>query len=552
MGRTRKLGLIFVGLVGLSVGIVGVWHLVNRDRAPRSAAPEVQTAAKARSEKLGEIEPVKRGGDEPVKEIIPVELPTPYEYAVGPELLSYSDLVASLQETLAPGLERKIGRLRTTPFINNEAYYRGAQPNEPIIPGIGRSLRLVMWNIERGLRLDEIITAITDSKQFLRQVRERQGEDVPFSTLAKELEVLRSADVIVLNEVDWGLKRTGYRNVARVLAEALNMNWAYGVEFLEIDPITLGLEEFPEIEDVGDRRILQQQIQVDPDKVHALHGTAVLTRYPIDSASLEPFESQGHDWFGDELKKVSVLDKGMRQVAGAVFQEKFSREVRRGGRTSLIVSLDVPSLPGGKLVVGATHLENRAKPAIRESQMRELLLRLKKERSPVIIAGDLNTTGGDKTPTTLKREVYRRLGSKSFWADVGVKYATGVGLLYDATKRSVNFFKNHQDPTAKHVPLVAPNPERGLFELLEEFRFQDGTALDFRCDKKRTINGTQGTLANSNQRDGKGFAVTFEVERSLGPVGKLKLDWIFVKSYLEKPRDTRSLSENSASRKSGE
>jgi len=33
--------------------------------------------------------------------------------------------------------------------------------------------------------------------------------------------------VVVLNEVDWGLKRTNYRNVARDLALAMHMNYAY-------------------------------------------------------------------------------------------------------------------------------------------------------------------------------------------------------------------------------------------------------------------------------------------------------------------------------------
>jgi hypothetical protein len=35
----------------------------------------------------------------------------------------------------------------------------------------------------------------------------------------------------------------------------------------------------------------------------------------------------------------------------------------------------------------------------------------------------------------------------------------------------------------------------------------------------------------------KGFATTFEFERALGVVGKLKLDWIFVKAYVASPRD---------------
>jgi hypothetical protein len=35
---------------------------------------------------------------------------------------------------------------------------------------------------------------------------------------------MKQADVLVLNEVDWGLNRTLFRNVAADLAEGLGMN----------------------------------------------------------------------------------------------------------------------------------------------------------------------------------------------------------------------------------------------------------------------------------------------------------------------------------------
>jgi hypothetical protein len=84
---------------------------------------------------------------------------------------------------------------------------------------------------------------------------------------------------------------------------------------------------------------------------------------------------------------------------------------------------------------------------------------------------------------------------------------------------------------------MGPNPEAEMFSVLEEFRFRDGFAFDFRGNEDRTINGTQSTLANSNQRDTKGFTTTYEFERAMGIVGKMKLDWILVKAYLTNPRD---------------
>ena len=86
---------------------------------------------------------------------------------------------------------------------------------------------------------------------------------------------------------------------------------------------------------------------------------------------------------------------------------------------------------------------------------------------------------------------------------------------------------------------LADNPERALFQSIEKFRFDDGTVFDFRGEEDRTDPPTTGTLADSNQRAAKGFTTTFQFERTLGPKGKFRLDWIFVKAYGEDPRDPK-------------
>jgi endonuclease/exonuclease/phosphatase family metal-dependent hydrolase len=463
----------------------------------------------------------------------------PYARYEEPALFSYDELVAlGEDDPLEERLAQKLNAIRTTPFLSNEAHYRGAKPHRPEIEDLGPSLRVVMWNIERGFALDHLKLLFTDTNAFLKD-QARSGERINVSQLLEQIDVLQSADVLVLNEVDWGMKRTAYRAVIRELGEALNMNWAYGVEFIEIDPITLGAEQFEEIEDEAERKHLVADLEVDKDRLKALHGTAILSRYPIAEARLRPFELQGYDWFNGEKQRVSKIEAGKRGVASTVFLEKVSREIRRGGRTCLVVTLDVPDLPEGKLTVVAPHLENRAEPKARREQMEELLNNLKETRHPIVMAGDFNTTLGDTSPTDVKREIYRRVGSSEFWATTGLKYATGVGLMYDVVKGGVNFIKNQNDPTASHIPIVGPNPEAGLFRLLELFRFADGTVFDFRGDKNRTVNGTEGTFANSNQRESKGFAPTYQVNRTIGPAGKLKLDWIMVKPYIENPRSAR-------------
>ncbi|WP_457832107.1 hypothetical protein, partial [Staphylococcus aureus] len=83
--------------------------------------------------------------------------------------------------------------------------------------------------------------------------------------IPEEIETLKLADVWILNEVDWGVKRTEYREVIRKLGKALNMNWAYGVEFLEVDSKQLGTDTFDDGETDEERKELLEVFKVDKD-----------------------------------------------------------------------------------------------------------------------------------------------------------------------------------------------------------------------------------------------------------------------------------------------
>ena len=72
---------------------------------------------------------------------------------------------------------------------------------------------------------------------------------------------------------------------------------------------------------------------------------------------------------------------------------------------------------------------------------------------------------------------------------------------------------------------------------MEKFRFADDGAFDFRGEPERTLNGKGRTLANSNERAGKGFVPTYSFARDYGGVvGRFKLDWFFVKPFVQDPR----------------
>ena len=464
-----------------------------------------------------------------------------------PDLFSYDELVQlGLDKPLAPALAEKLHVITTTPFINNEAYYAGARPRPLEVKGLGPTLRVAYWNIERGIELDDMLLFLTDKDRFMAEVQEerekakesgKKTRAVDLEKIPQEIEALQTADVWVLSEVDWGVKRSQYREVVKDMADALHMNWAYGVEFVEVDSKQLGTDTFEDNEDEQARQQLLEQFSVDKDRVRALHGNAVLSRYPIRDARLVPFKV-GYDWFKET--KISPLEKTKRKAA-ILIGEDLLQEVRRGGRTTLFVDLDVPEVSGHRLTVVSAHLENRTKPKVRRQQMDELLHEIQDVRNPVVVAGDLNTTGSNGTPTNVPNMLYKRYGSTDFWTTKGVQWATGVGVVYSATRGTMKLagIQYRVDPTSANIPGLSANLERGLFTSVERFRFADGKAFDFRGVAARTSNGQSGTLADSNERLAKGFAPTFVTELIWGKVrvAKFKLDWIFVKSELDNPRD---------------
>jgi hypothetical protein len=192
------------------------------------------------------------------------------------------------------------------------------------------------------------------------------------------------------------------------------------------------------------------------------------------------------------------------------------------------------------LTVIATHLEAKTKPENRLKQLDEILTYIKDTPHPVLLAGDMNTSGTDSTPTSFQREVKKRLGSEKFWVTQGVKYATGVGLLYDLTLGAVKARRLQSDPTVKSIKFVSENPEEKFFTTLKDFRFADGGAFDFRGAKEFSVGGSSDTLSDSNERASKGFATTLELQGKIDI--KLKLDWFFIKPLSLKDPDDKDQS----------
>jgi endonuclease/exonuclease/phosphatase family metal-dependent hydrolase len=104
------------------------------------------------------------------------------------------------------------------------------------------SIRVVDWNIDRGLQLRSIIEFLGDAK----------------------------ADICILQEVDINARRTHRLNIAQEIARKLRLNYVFGREFVEL---TQGSAASP-----------------------AYHGQATLSRWKIASSRLIRFQKQSDFW----------------------------------------------------------------------------------------------------------------------------------------------------------------------------------------------------------------------------------------------------------------
>jgi endonuclease/exonuclease/phosphatase family metal-dependent hydrolase len=209
----------------------------------------------------------------------------------------------------------ELDRFTTFDQLRRSAFYRKNEArirqliDEPRIhtsqdarPRLRSFLRVVEWNIERGARLEGIIDVLRNHP------------------------VLRFADLLLINELDSGMARSANRNVAAELSRSLSAHAIFGVEYLEL---TKG---------VGDELLIEEE------NTDALHGNAVLTRYPFSNPHVIRLP-RCEDNFG-------------------------SAEKRLGGRIGITVDIEVA---GREIHAAVTHLDVTGTPQCRARQLRAFL-----------------------------------------------------------------------------------------------------------------------------------------------------------------------------------
>ena len=405
----------------------------------------------------------------------------------------------------------------------------------PENPKIGKYIRLASWNIERGFKLDNIKLIFTNPDQLLSLVKKQTPKEI--EKVKNQADILKKANIIVLTEVDNGMPRTGYRNVAQELAKTINYNYAYGIEYFEVDPVHLGLEDYKWSEERGLLKTgIMKNLQIDQNLYKGEHGSAILSQFPIISAKVIRLPEY-YDWFSSEKSRISQLEDMKRNAAEFLFNEDMFREVRHGSRIALLANIQVPGFDMPVTVV-ALHLENRTIPAHRAEQIKYLLKNIYNIDNPVILAGDFNTTTSDGSPTSIVKEVKKKIEDPNFVAKTVLLYAfVPQAFIVNSFVDITGFTRKMSDPTVANIPVIFPNPEKELFDVIHHFRFEDGHYFDFRGQKNRS-SGFSGTLSDSNEKSIKGFVPSFLFDKSWF-VGKFKLDWFFVKAYLKNPNDKR-------------
>jgi endonuclease/exonuclease/phosphatase family metal-dependent hydrolase len=217
---------------------------------------------------------------------------------------------------LGPRLQRLLGEPRLLPA-----------PASPPPPSDPARVRAVHWNLEHGNEYARIEQALLTH------------------------DALRDADLVLLNEVDLGMARSGNRDVAADLARALGLHGVFGALFLELTP---GRDD--------DLRLAARR-----ENQESLFGVAILSRWPVTAARLVDLPSPEDIQFD--------LERMVGRHVGLV------AEVAR---------------PGAPFVAVSAHLEVHRTRARRAAQVRVLAEALRDETRPVVLAGDFNSHTFDR------------------------------------------------------------------------------------------------------------------------------------------------------------
>jgi endonuclease/exonuclease/phosphatase family metal-dependent hydrolase len=232
----------------------------------------------------------------------------------------------------------EIAEYRSTPELFRSELYARLRPEiERVMNGVivedhtdgstsdhsPTKVSAVAWNIERGNRLEGII----------HELRENEG--------------MRDADLLLLTELDYGMVRSRNLFIARELAQALKLHFAFAPCYMSLVKGS-GVEYY-----------------LEGENTLALHGNAILSRYPLSNV---------HS---------IALPNGKDKMRG--------KEQRLGNQRAVIADVQHPA---GAFRAVSLHLDAHSSQKHRYRQMKLILDHLDtlEPQLPVVIGGDWNTS----------------------------------------------------------------------------------------------------------------------------------------------------------------
>ena len=465
--------------------------------------------------------------------------PAPFQITTksSPRLLNFEELTSLLKQhgQITPA-SKKAKKLFTSPFIDNTHFKKHGLPKFANYQGLGPSLRISTWNIEKSMNIANVADSLSSESSFKHNLSAKTLADpYTYNEALRQRLALATSDVLLCQEMDIGHCRSDYLFAAKHLANKMGMNFVYAPQQLEIDPVYLNNT------DVNFKNKNKNPHHCDNCEgklkdYKGVFGVTVMSRYPIKRVQVFPLRHQPYDWYTGEIKKADFLEKLRLYGTEKIFRFRASREVKIGGRGFTRVDLHIPGIPHETLTVINIHLEIKTPPKQRLAQQNEILGYIKNIKNTVVMAGDFNNASRDVSATSISRASARTVSDPQNILTTAL-HLVDVSLI-TRLRSVVNGVKNFKNPLALHIPALLPNKKKPLFKLIENYRFEDGGAFDFRGDKKRSVSGYHGALSNSNQRTClKRFTFTFSTPRVIGPIGHDRLDWIFVKSFLSHPKD---------------
>ena len=245
-----------------------------------------------------------------------------------PELLKFESTPEMEASPLYREIKPDVDRILNSVVVQSAAEVQSARF---IASGAGEerdesrtlnAVRGLAWNIERGSRFEGIRDALQNHRD------------------------LKDKDVLLLTELDYGMARSGNRFVAREIAEALGMNYAFA-------PVYIALQKGSGVE-----------AEAPGENSNSIHGLALFSKWPMTNVHAIP------------------LPNGKDKMWG--------KEKRLGHLRALIADIHHPA---GVFRVITVHLDAHCSRAHRRLQMKIILDHLDTlPPLPTLIGGDWNTT----------------------------------------------------------------------------------------------------------------------------------------------------------------